>query len=57
MVIHNFFKFIYFIYLWLCWVFVAMHGLSLVAASRGYSLLRLHGLLLAVASLVAEHGL
>ena len=27
------------IYFWLCWVFVAVHGLSLVAASRGYSLL------------------
>ena len=24
---------------WLCWVFVAARGLSLVAASRGYSLL------------------
>ena len=33
------FKLIYLIYLffWLCWVFVAAHGLSLVAASRGYS--------------------
>ena len=31
-------KFIYlFIYLWLRWVFVAAHGLSLVAASWGYS--------------------
>ena len=28
-----------FIYFWLCWVFaVAAHGLSLVAVSRGYSL-------------------
>ena len=25
-----------FIYFWLRWVFVAAHGLSLVAASRGY---------------------
>ena len=33
---------------WLCWVFVAARGLSLVAV---------HGLLIAVASLVAEHGL
>ena len=33
--------FIYlFIYFWLCWVFVAAHGLSLVAVSRGYSLMR-----------------
>ena len=25
------------IYLWLCWVFFAVYGLSLVAVSRGYS--------------------
>ena len=30
---------------------------SLVAVSRGYSLLVAHRLLIAVASLVAEHGL
>ena len=30
-------KFIYFIYFWLRWVFVAVHGLSLVAVSGGYS--------------------
>ena len=40
-----------FIYFWLCWVFVAMHGLSLVVASGGYSSLwcagfSLQGLLL-----------
>ena len=38
-----FFNFIYlFIYLWLCWVFVSVQGLSLVAASRcaGLSLSR-----------------
>ena len=28
-----------FIYFWLCWVFLAAHGLSLVAVSGGYSLL------------------
>ena len=52
--------FILFIYLfiWLRWVFVAARGLSLVAASRGYSLLRaVHRLLIVVAPLVAEHGL
>ena len=54
-------KFIYlfiylFIYFWLLWVFVAACRLSLVAASEGYSSLQ-HGLLIAVASLVAEHGL
>ena len=32
-------------------------GFSLVVASRGYSLVTVYGLLLAVASLVAEHGL
>ena len=32
-----------FIYLWLHWVFVAAHGLSLVAASGGYSLLQCMG--------------
>ena len=38
--IFSFFKTNYlFIYFWLHWVFVAVHGLSLVAASRGYSLL------------------
>ena len=59
---HPFFKkinlFIYFIlfYFWLPWVFIAACGLSLVAVSRGYSV-AVHGLLIAVASLVAEHGL
>ena len=32
-----------FIYLWLHWVFVAVRGLSLVAATRGYSSLRCAG--------------
>ena len=41
-------KFILFIYLWLSWVFVAAFRLSLVAV---------RGLCIAVASLVAEHGL
>ena len=31
------FNLFYFIYFWLCWVFVAVRGLSLVAASGGYS--------------------
>jgi len=44
-----------FIYLCLHWFFVA--GLSLVAASRGYSLVAVRGLLIVVASLVAEHQL
>ena len=33
-----------FIYFWLCWVFVSVQGLSLVAASRGHSSLRCTGL-------------
>ena len=37
------YKFIYFIYFWLCWVFVAAHRLSLVVASGVYSLLRCAG--------------
>ena len=32
------------IYLWLCWVFVSVRGLSLVAASRGHSSSRCAGL-------------
>ena len=51
----------YFFVLFICfggqhWVFIAVHRLSLVAASRGYSLFAVHGRLTAVASLV-EHGL
>ena len=41
---------------WLRWVFVAERGLSLVEASEGYSVV-VHGLLIAVASLIAEHDL
>ena len=48
--------FIYFIYFWLRWVFVAARGLSLVAA-RGLLFVAVRGLLIAVASLVAEHAL
>ena len=36
--------------------FVAACGLSLVAMSRGYSLAAVQGLLILVASLIAEHG-
>ena len=40
-----FFKFIYlFIYVWLCWVFVSVQGLSLVAASGDLSSSRCAGL-------------
>ena len=46
-----------FLYFGLHWVFVAARGLSLVAASGGYSLAVVHGLLISMASLVTEHGL
>ena len=46
-----FLKFL-FIYFWLCWVFIAAHRPSLVAASVGYSLVVVHRLLIAVASLL-----
>ena len=57
---HSFFflnLFILFIDFWLHWVFVAARGLSLVVASGGYSSVAVRGLLIAVASLVEEHGL
>ena len=47
---NKFFKL--FICFWLCWVFIAACGLSLVAASRGYSLVAVWGLLIAMASFV-----
>ena len=38
------------------WVFIAVCGFSLVAARGSYSLVAVHGTLIAVTSLVAEHG-
>ena len=66
--VYFFYKFILFIYFWLHWVFIAAHGLSLVAASRGYSSLQCTGfslrwlqlqlrLLGMRASVVVAHGL
>ena len=52
-----FFNFYLFIYLWLCWVFVSVRGLSLIAESGGHSSSRCAGLSLIVASLVPEHRL
>ena len=54
--------------IWLCWISVAAHGLSLVAASGGHPLGAVHELLITVAfvpstalgaraSVVAAHGL
>ena len=60
-----FFKKIYlsiylFIYFWLCWVLVAVHGLSLVAAGGGYSSLWCSGFslrwLLLLQSTGSRHG-
>ena len=44
-------------YIWLHWVLVASRGLSLVSASRGYSLVAVHGLRAAGAAHVEEHRL
>ena len=49
-------KKIFFLIFWVRGVFVAVRGLSLVAASRNHSLVAMLGLLIVVASLVAEHG-
>ena len=51
------FCFLRFICFWLCWVFVAVRGLSLVAASRDHALVAAYKLLIAVSSLVVEQGL
>ena len=55
-VFFSFFCFFLIYYFWLCWIFVAVHGLSLVVARGGYSV-AVRRLLIAVASLVAELGL
>ena len=49
------FLFIY--YLWLCWVFIAAHGLFSSCIEWGLLFIAVCGLLVAVVSLVAEHGL
>ena len=45
-----------FFYLWLCWVFVSVRGLSLVAASGGHSSLRCAGLSLSWPLLLRSTG-
>ena len=47
----------FFFNFWLHWVSVASRELSLVVASRGYSQVAVHGLLIVVASLAVEHRL
>ena len=44
-------------YLWLHWVFIALHGPSPVEASGDYFLVVVHGLLIVVVSLAVEHRL
>ena len=45
-----------FIYLWLCWIFVSVRGLSLVAASGGHSSSRCTGLSLSRPLLLRSTG-
>ena len=51
-----FFLLILFIYFWLCWVFVSVRGLSLVAASGGHSSPRCAGLSLSRPLLLQSTG-
>ena len=53
---HHFLKIILLIYFWLCWVLVAVLAFS-SCSERGHSLVVVCRLLIAVASIVAEHGL
>ena len=52
----NFFFLNLFIYFWLCWVFVSVRGLSLVAASGGHSSSRCAGLSLSRPVLLRSTG-
>ena len=49
--------YLFYFYFWLCWVFVSVRGLSLVAVSGGHSSLRCAGLSLSRPLFVAEHRL
>ena len=53
---NTFFLIYLFIYFWLCWVFVSVRGLSLVAASRGHSSSRCAGLSLSWPLLLRSRG-
>ena len=55
-VLFCFFNFYLFIYLWLCWVFVSVRGLSLVAASGGHSSSQCAGLSLSRPLLLQSTG-
>ena len=51
-----FFNYLFIIYFWLCWVFVSVQGLSLVAASGGHSSARCAGLSLSRPLLLRSTG-
>ena len=53
---HYYYFFKIYLSIWLWWIFVAAHRLSVVAVSAGYSVAAC-GLLIVVASLVAVHRL
>ena len=55
--IYKFYFILFIYYFWLRRVFLAAPGLSLVVVSGGLLFVAVRGLLIAVASLVAEHGL
>ena len=59
LIIFKFFLFFInlFFYFWLCWVFVAACGLFSSCGDRRLLFVVVRGLLIVVASLVAEHGL
>ena len=52
----SFWKIYLFIYFWLCWVFIAVWRLFSSYGEQGLLWVVVHGLLIAVASLVAAHG-
>ena len=47
----------FFFFFLLYWVSIAAHRLSLVVEREGYSFVAVHGLLIALISPVAQHGL
>ena len=55
----NSFLILFFFFFLIClrWVFVAVRGLFSSCGERGLLFVAVHGLLIAVASLVVEHGL
>ena len=56
-ILYNFFNILKNIYFWLRWVIVAAHGAFSSCGERGLLFIAVCRLVIAVASLVAEHGL